>query len=77
MAPQSGEPRERDKPARLIIIEALKQAGGRPLTVSELVQITKLNRNTIRGRLQDLKREGIVEHVEGGWILKSEKNSSS
>jgi len=61
------------KPAKQIIIEALREAGGSPLTVSELVRITGLNRNTIRGRLVELKRKGIVEHVRGGWTLKSKE----
>jgi len=61
------------KTARQLIIEAMKQAGKRPITVSELVQMTKLKRNTVRGRLQELKREGVIERVEEGWVLKSEK----
>ena len=61
------------KPAKQIIIEALREAGGRPLSVSELARITGLNRNTIRGRLYELKRKGIVEYIRGGWTLVSKK----
>jgi len=73
---QGVKPRRKSekKTARQLIIEAMKQAGKRPITVSELVQMTKLKRNTVRGRLQELKREGVIERVEEGWVLKSEKN---
>lgn len=58
----------KEKTAKEIIIETLKKAN-RPLTASEIRNLTGLNYNTIRGRLQELKKQGIVKNVEGGWIL--------
>jgi len=59
----------KDKSAKEIIIEVLRKAG-KPLSVQEIRDITKLNYNTIRGRLYDLKKKGLVRREEDGWIIK-------
>jgi DNA-binding IclR family transcriptional regulator len=57
------------KSAREIILELLKKEN-RPMRVREIVEKTGVNYNTVRGRLQDLKREGLVEATSEGWVLK-------
>ncbi|MCC6018789.1 MAG: winged helix-turn-helix domain-containing protein [Candidatus Verstraetearchaeota archaeon] len=57
------------KPAREMILELLKKEN-RPMKVREIVEKTGVNYNTVRGRLQDLKREGLVEATSEGWVLK-------
>jgi len=57
------------KPAREMILELLKKEN-RPMRVREIVEKTGVNYNTVRGRLQDLKREGLVEATSEGWVLK-------
>jgi predicted transcriptional regulator len=57
------------KTAKEIILEVLKKEK-RPLTPKEIQKITNLNYNTIRGRLQDLKKAGLVVRTDKGWIYK-------
>jgi DNA-binding IclR family transcriptional regulator len=57
------------KPAREMILELLRKEN-RPMRVREIVEKTGVNYNTVRGRLQDLKREGLVEATSEGWVLK-------
>ncbi|WFO75255.1 helix-turn-helix domain-containing protein [Desulfurococcaceae archaeon MEX13E-LK6-19] len=57
------------KTAKEIVLEVLKKEK-RPLTPKEIQKITGLNYNTIRGRLQDLKREGLAVRTESGWMYK-------
>ncbi len=57
------------KTAKEIILETLKKEK-RPLTPKEIQKLTGLNYNTIRGRLQDLKKAGLVVRTEKGWIYK-------
>ncbi len=53
--------------AKEIILEYLKKVG-KPATVREIVAATGLNYNTVRGRLQQLKKEGKVKRKDNGWI---------
>jgi len=55
------------KPAREIILELLKKEY-RPMKVREIVEKTGVNYNTVRGRLQELKKRGLVEAKPDGWI---------
>ena len=57
------------KTAKVIILEVLKKEK-RPLTPKEIQKLTGLNYNTIRGRLQDLKKAGLVVRTDKGWIYK-------
>lgn len=57
------------KTAKEIVLETLKKEK-RPLTPKEIQKLTNLNYNTIRGRLQDLKKEGLIVRTENGWIYK-------
>ncbi|ADI32071.1 winged helix-turn-helix domain-containing protein [Staphylothermus hellenicus] len=57
------------KTAKEIILEVLKKEK-RPLSPKEIQKITGLNYNTIRGRLQDLKKAGLVVRTEKGWLYK-------
>jgi len=57
------------KPAREMILELLRKEN-RLMRVREIVEKTGVNYNTVRGRLQDLKREGLVEATSEGWVLK-------
>ncbi len=57
------------KTAKEIILETLKKEK-RPLTPKEIQKLTGLNYNTIRGRLQDLKKAGLVVRTDKGWIYK-------
>ena len=57
------------KTAKEIILETLKKEK-KPLTPKEIQKLTNLNYNTIRGRLQDLKKAGLVVRTDEGWIYK-------
>ncbi len=57
------------KTAKQIVYETLLKEK-RPLTPKEIQKLTNLNYNTIRGRLQDLKKEGLVVRTDEGWIAK-------
>ncbi|MET1159676.1 MAG: winged helix-turn-helix domain-containing protein [Thermoprotei archaeon] len=57
------------KTTKEIILEVLKKEK-RPLTPKEIQKLTNLNYNTIRGRLQDLKKAGLVIRTDEGWIYK-------
>jgi Fic family protein len=52
-----------------ILLEFLMQQD-KPLMPKEIAKLTGLNYNTVRARLHDLRKEGKVERVEGGWIAK-------
>ena len=56
------------KTAKELILEVLSKAD-RPLRVKEIQEMTGLNYNTIRGRLQELKKAGLVERQGDGWVL--------
>ncbi len=60
---------EKKKTAKEIILETLKKEK-KPLTPKEIQKLTNLNYNTIRGRLQDLKKAGLVVRTDEGWIYK-------
>jgi len=55
--------------AKEIILETLKARRG-PLSPKEIQRLTNLNYNTVRGRLQDLKKAGLVERTDEGWVYK-------
>ena len=55
------------KTAKQIILELLKKEK-RPMMPKEIREKTNLNYNTIRGRLQDLKKEGLVKRTDKGWV---------
>ncbi len=57
------------KTAKEIVYETLKKAK-KPLSPKEIQKLTGLNYNTIRGRLQDLKKAGLVVRTEEGWMVK-------
>lgn len=57
------------KTAKEIILETLKKEK-RPLSPKEIQKITNLNYNTIRGRLQDLKKAGLIVRTDEGWVYK-------
>ncbi|MCQ5337672.1 MAG: helix-turn-helix domain-containing protein [Candidatus Methanomethylicia archaeon] len=56
-----------DKSAHIIILELLKKEN-KPMRASEISKITGINRNTVRGRLQELKKKGLVKNTVDGWI---------
>lgn len=51
------------------LLEFLKQQS-KPLMPKEIAKLTGLNYNTVRARLHDLRKEGLVERVKEGWIAK-------
>jgi len=51
------------------LLEFLRQQS-EPLMPKEIARLTGLNYNTVRARLHDLKKEGLAERVEEGWIAK-------
>ena len=55
--------------ARDRIIELLKSEA-RPMTSREVAERTGLNYNTVRGRLSELRKAGLVEVRGGRWSLK-------
>ncbi|MCS7128338.1 MAG: helix-turn-helix domain-containing protein [Sulfolobales archaeon] len=57
------------KTARELILEVLMREK-KALTPKEIQRLTNLNYNTVRGRLQDLKKKGLVVKTETGWIYK-------
>ncbi|WP_440059725.1 winged helix-turn-helix domain-containing protein [Thermogladius sp. 4427co] len=57
------------KTAKEIVLEVLKREK-KPLTPKEIQKLTNLNYNTVRGRLQDLKKAGLVARTEQGWVYK-------
>lgn len=57
------------KTARELILEVLMREK-KALTPKEIQRLTNLNYNTVRGRLQDLKKKGLVVKTEAGWIYK-------
>nr|WP_042667564.1 helix-turn-helix domain-containing protein [Desulfurococcus amylolyticus] len=42
----------------------------KPLMPKEISRLTGMNYNTVRARLHDLRKEGLVERVLEGWIAK-------
>jgi len=57
------------KTAKEIVLEVLKREK-KPLTPKEIQRLTGLNYNTVRGRLQDLKKAGLAVRTEEGWLYK-------
>lgn len=57
------------KTAKERILEFLKQQN-KPLMPKEIAKLTGINYSTVRARLHDLKKEGLVERVPEGWIAK-------
>jgi predicted ArsR family transcriptional regulator len=55
------------KSAKEIIIELLKKEK-RPIKASEIAKKTGINYNTVRGRLQDLKKKKLIDNTPDGWI---------
>jgi len=51
------------------LLEFLRQQS-KPLMPKEIAKLTGLNYNTVRARLHDLRKEGLAERVEEGWIAK-------
>lgn len=56
------------EPAWKIVLETLKKEN-RALSAREIAKISGVNYNTVRGRLQELKRKGLVKNVKGKWIV--------
>ncbi|MGC8954199.1 MAG: helix-turn-helix domain-containing protein [Desulfurococcus sp.] len=42
----------------------------KPLMPKEISRLTGINYNTVRARLHDLRKEGLIERVLEGWIAK-------
>lgn len=57
------------KTTKEIVLECLKREK-RPLSPKEIQKLTNLNYNTVRGRLQDLKKAGLVVRTDEGWVYK-------
>ncbi|MEM1550184.1 MAG: helix-turn-helix domain-containing protein [Candidatus Methanomethylicia archaeon] len=55
------------KPARDIILDFLKKMN-KPVKLNEIVKGTGIAYNTVRGRLYELKRKGLVQRTPEGWI---------
>lgn len=51
------------------LLEFLKQQS-KPMLPKEIAKLTGLNYNTVRARLHDLKKEGLAQRVEEGWVAK-------
>jgi len=51
------------------LIEFLRQQS-KPLMPKEIAKLTGINYNTVRARLHDLRKEGLAERVEEGWVAK-------
>ena len=62
-------PAKKAKTAKEIVLETLRKAK-KPLTPKEIQKLTGLNYNTIRGRLQDLKKAGLAVRTDEGWVAK-------
>jgi len=59
---------EKRKTVKEEIMDLLRRSK-KPLRVREICKMTKLNYNTVRGRLQELRKEGLVKREEDGWII--------
>lgn len=57
------------KTAKERILEFLKKQD-KPLMPKEIAKLTGINYSTVRARLHDLRKEGLVERVPEGWIAK-------
>ncbi|MEM0225089.1 MAG: helix-turn-helix domain-containing protein [Desulfurococcaceae archaeon] len=44
----------------------------KPLMPKDIAKLTGINYNTVRARLHDLRKEGLVERVEEGWVAKKQ-----
>jgi DNA-binding IclR family transcriptional regulator len=60
------------KTAKEMVLEVLKREK-RPLTPKEIQKLTNLNYNTVRGRLQDLKKAGLAVRTDQGWVYKERR----
>jgi len=54
------------KPARELVLEVLRREN-RALSAREIAELSGVNYNTVRGRLQDLKKKGLVKIIDGEW----------
>lgn len=57
------------KTTKEIVLDCLKKEK-RPLSPKEIQRLTNLNYNTVRGRLQDLRKAGLVVRTDEGWVYK-------
>lgn len=57
------------KTAKERILEFLKKQD-KPLMPKEIAKLTGINYSTVRARLHDLRKEGLVERVPEGWVAK-------
>jgi len=55
------------KPAREIVLDFLRSVG-RPVGLGEIVKSTGIAYNTVRGRLYELKKKGLVKRTSDGWV---------
>lgn len=46
------------------------RAQSRPLTPKEISKMTGINYNTVRARLAELRKKGLAERTQEGWIAK-------
>lgn len=54
-----------------VILETLRRAK-KPLMPKDIQKLTGLNHNTIRGRLYELKKAGLIKRIEEGWVIVKE-----
>ena len=59
--------RKYSKPAWELVLEVLRK-GSRALSAREIAELSGVNYNTVRGRLQDLKKKGLVKKIGREWI---------
>ena len=62
------------KPAYLIVLEYLKSIR-RPASPSEIARATGVNYNTVRGTLQKLRQQGLIEYTNRGWQYVEDKRA--
>jgi len=55
------------KPAWELVLEVLSEEN-RALSAREIAELSGVNYNTVRGRLQDLKKKGLVKKIGRKWI---------
>lgn len=60
------------RPAKEIIYEYIEKAN-RPVRASEIAHATGINYNTVRGRLQELKKEGVLKKEGKLWVIVKRK----
>ncbi|MEM2849154.1 MAG: helix-turn-helix domain-containing protein [Candidatus Bathyarchaeia archaeon] len=55
------------KPAREIILDFLRSTD-RPVELGDIVKSTGIAYNTVRGRLYELGKRGLVKRTSDGWF---------